>query len=478
MKTSTLLLKHNSTSVPSIARGRRGRPLIIHLYSLHGLFTPGSPHLGCDRDNGGQIVYVLDLVRELSMHPDVGHVTLVTRRIDDPRFGKAYAAPYERLGPKCSIRRISFGGSSYLPKELLWPHLEEAAQAILSDARRTREVPDLIHGHYADAGWVAARVSEALRVPMVQTGHSLGRVKLDRLIADGEDPEKAMREYAFEQRFAAEELTLAKAGFIVTSSKQEIGTYDDYAGFSKARFEIIPPGVDRERFKPETSPSEQTATAAIEARLASFLRDPAKPLITVLCRADRKKNVDAVLRAFGEAPELRTMANLGLVVGQWPDLSKKLPGERAVYEGILRQLDQFDLYGHVAYPKEHDPIREVPALYRFAARSRGMFVNVALTEPFGLTLLEAAASGLPVVATSDGGPSEIVPALDNGMLVSPKDIAAIQDAMRVLLTRRDLWDRYAANGIRNLPHRYSWQPHVKRYVKLVRDLVYAPENTR
>ena len=41
--------------------------------------------------------------------------------------------------------------------------------------------------------------------------------------------------------------------------------------------------------------------------------------------------------------------------------------------------------------------------YRIAALTRGVFVNPALTEPFGLTLIEAAASGLPIVATEDGG---------------------------------------------------------------------------
>ena len=67
----------------------------------------------------------------------------------------------------------------------------------------------------------------------------------------------------------------------------------------------------------------------------------------------------------------------------------------------------------MAYPKQHRR-DQIPAIYRWAALHRGLFVNPALTEPFGLTLLEAAACGLPMVATDDGGPRDILARCDNG----------------------------------------------------------------
>ncbi len=87
---------------------------------------------------------------------------------------------------------------------------------------------------------------------------------------------------------------------------------------------------------------------------------------------------------------------------------------------ILLGIDRHDLYGRAAYPKHHRA-DDVPLLYRLAALSGGVFVNPALTEPFGLTLLEAAASGLPVVATEDGGPQDIIENCGNGYLVDPLD---------------------------------------------------------
>ena len=99
------------------------------------------------------------------------------------------------------------------------------------------------------------------------------------------------------------------------------------------------------------------------------------------------------------------------------------------------------------------------ALYEMAARSGGVFVSPALHEPFGLTLLEAAAAGLPVVATAQGGAADIVRLVGHGLSVDPHDRDAIAAAcLRVIeeprLRRRFVhasrshrdffcWDRYA-----------------------------------
>ena len=86
------------------------------------------------------------------------------------------------------------------------------------------------------------------------------------------------------------------------------------------------------------------------------------------------------------------------------------------------------MYGKVAYPKKHLP-SQIPALYRWAASRGGVFVNPALTEPFGLTLLEASACGLPIISTNDGGPKEIRSKCENGLLVDVTDI----DELKLIL---------------------------------------------
>jgi sucrose-phosphate synthase len=147
----------------------------------------------------------------------------------------------------------------------------------------------------------------------------------------------------------------------------------------------------------------------------------------------------------------------------WPSLP---PAESEIVREVLELQDRFDLYGQLALPKRHTTW-EVPEIYRLAARHRGVFVNVALTEPFGLTLLEAAASGLPVVATDQGGPTEIVARLENGVVVDAQDTTAISDAIFGVLTDQVSWRTRSERGIKNLPRHYLWGAHAEHFMELV-----------
>jgi len=117
----------------------------------------------------------------------------------------------------------------------------------------------------------------------------------------------------------------------------------------------------------------------------------------------------------------------------------------------------------MAIPKQHDFEHEVPELYRIAAEKRGVFVNPALTEPFGLTLLEALACGLPIVATHDGGPRDIVKNCKTGTLVDPTDTNAIASAIKDILVHPDKWNKFSKNGILNTRKFYSWANHAATY---------------
>ncbi|HAV61608.1 MAG TPA: sucrose-phosphate phosphatase, partial [Verrucomicrobiales bacterium] len=167
----------------------------IHLYSLHGLFRAENLEIGRDADNGGQIAYVMELARALSRRPEVTHVHLFTRRIEDEALSADYANPVEPVNEKLDIRRIGFGGKKYLPKELLWAHLDEFVTNAVTHIKSEKIIPDWIHSHYADAGYVASELSAMLNVPFVHTGHSLGQPKLQKLLAGGMPEAEAMERY-------------------------------------------------------------------------------------------------------------------------------------------------------------------------------------------------------------------------------------------------------------------------------------------
>ena len=65
--------------------------LYILLISVHGLIRANNLELGRDADTGGQIKYVIELARSLGEHPDVGHVDLITQRLEDSDLDDDYA---------------------------------------------------------------------------------------------------------------------------------------------------------------------------------------------------------------------------------------------------------------------------------------------------------------------------------------------------------------------------------------------------
>jgi sucrose-phosphate synthase len=442
------------------------------LISVHGLIRGRDLELGRDADTGGQTKYVVDLARSLAAFDPAAQVDLVTRRIVDDAVSADYAQRIEPLGDNCRILRIDCGPEAYIAKEQLWDYLDMFVDNLHAFLKQQNLTPDLVHGHYADAGYVGVRLANHLGVPLVFTGHSLGRDKRRRLLANGMSREDIEKTYNVARRIDAEELTLANADLVITSTQNEIeDQYGLYSYYDPADMDVIPPGTDLDKFRP---PAADEDFGFIE-KLQPFFREPDKPVILALSRPDERKNILTLIDAYGGSPALQRAANLLIVAGNREDIRDLDAGARSVLTNILLLIDSHDLYGKVAVPKQHAP-DDVPNIYRVAAASGGVFINPALTEPFGLTLLEAAASGLPIVATENGGPVDIIANCKNGILVDPLDRDAIAAALLDLLCDRKAWQKAARNGIAGVRRNYSWQAHARRYCHRISKLrdSYAP----
>ena len=156
--------------------------LYILLFSLHGLIRSHDLEMGHDADTGGQVKYVLELVRNLSSRPEVGQVDLFTRLIRDKSVSSDYSAEFESIAEGARIVRIPCGGGKYIRKELLWPHLDEFIDRTLRFLKTETKDPTLFHGHYADGGYVAMTLATLFGVPFIFTGHSLGLNKQEKLL--------------------------------------------------------------------------------------------------------------------------------------------------------------------------------------------------------------------------------------------------------------------------------------------------------
>lgn len=442
--------------------------LHIALLSLHGLIRGDNPELGKDEDTGGQIKYVLELARALSEDSRIARVDLITRQIVDKRVSADYAQLEEQIAEKAYIVRIPFGPKRYLSKTKLWPYMEIFVDQCLRHFQSNRSVPDIIHAHYADAGYGGAQLARLLGTPLIFTGHSLGRVKKQRLIQSGLSPKKIESTYNIARRIEAEEFALDICSLICTSTQQEVHEqYELYQNYIPERMEVIPPGVDLSSFRP---PAKTDKTTVLEEAINGFLHEPAKPMIVAMARPDERKNLERLVVAYGESKQLQRCANLVLIMGSREDIRQMPAGQKSVLTNVLKLIDVYDLYGKVAYPKKHEA-DEVPALYRMITKLRGVFINPAITEPFGLTLLEAAASGAPIIATNDGGPRDIIANCQNGMLVDPLDTKAIEKALLHALIEPEQWDTWSKAGIENVHSHYSWQRHTEHYLRNIENLM-------
>ena len=444
------------------------KELHIILISIHGLIRGKDMELGRDADTGGQSKYVLELAMALGACPEVTRVDLITRRVLDPEVEDDYANPLEPLGNGVQIVRLDAGPEEYIPKEGLWDYLDVFTDNALNHIRELEQAPSIIHSHYADAGYIGVRLAGQLGIPLVHTGHSLGRVKRSRLLANGLKLAQIEERYNISRRIQAEEDTLGTADLVITSTSQEIEEqYDLYDHYQPEQMRVIPPGTDLDYFLP---PDGTESESRIAGELKRFLNEPERPIILALSRPDERKNIASLVEAYGESETLQKMANLVIVAGNRDDIREMDSGAENVLTDLLLLIDQYDLYGRVAYPKHHQP-DEVPVLYRLAAASHGVFVNPALTEPFGLTLIEAAASGLPIVATEDGGPTDIIGNCKNGYLIDPLDIEAIATTLIQVMEDKKVWQRLAENGLKGVRKHYSWPAHAKEYLDQLRPLL-------
>ncbi len=441
--------------------------LKITLISLHGLIRARNPELGRDADTGGQVLYVLELARELAEQPDVSEVEVLTRQIFDPKVDDDYAKVEEPIAERAKIVRIPFGPKRYLRKEALWPHLEMFIDHTLTHFKRSG-LPDVIHGHYADAGLAGAQLARLLHIPFVFTGHSLGRVKRQRLSLGKADPDALEKKYKFTTRIDAEEVALETAAMVVTSTSQEVQQqYELYDHYVPSRMEVIPPGVNMTSFAPRGDDWEKPPFAD---QLGRFLQQPEKPVILTVARLDERKNLEKLVEVYGQSEQLQELANLVMLMGTRDDYRDLPKAHQAIVENVFHLIDCYDLYGKIAYPKSVAP-NALPDLYRYAESLKGVFVNPALTEPFGLTLLEAGATGLPIVATNDGGPRDIIANCKNGLLVDPLNSEEIEHALLRTLTEPEQWAQWSANGVHGTREHYSWANHAKRYLRDVTDIL-------
>ena len=449
-----LFLSWIFSSPPALVSGLQEGDLFIMHLALGGCLGVPPIRYGITSDTGGHIAYVLGAAVAQADLRRVEKISLVTRLFDEDDLGEQYTRPQERLTDKIQIVRIQSTNRSYLEKEALAADLPAFSTAFCEHLAGVGRLPDVIHAHFADAASVALIARTRFGIPFVYTPHALG---LDKRQTAGGNA-------IINNRIERERDAMAEADAIIVSSENEalsqIAAYGVAA--AKTKTSCIPPGAPTRPVMPKHTASTICAT--------KDLADPSKPIILSIARPVFKKNLLAVVRAYRDSAALMDKANLVLIAGQHA-CGKSSIEERQVLSEIRRLCELPALQGRVAFPPVHGDA-EIAALYAKAALG-GVFVNPALHEPFGLTLIEAAQAGVPVVATRNGGAADIVAALGHGILIDPLNEDEISLSCLSVISDKMLHKTFSRAARKNL-FKYDWRRYAKKSVSLYASLQRGP----
>lgn len=367
----------------SRARGR-GAPRRIATISLHTspLDQPGTG------DAGGLNVYVVEVARQLAGRGI--EVEIFTRAVSP-----ASPAAVE-MAPGVLVRNVVAGPFEELDKNVLPAQICEFTFGVLrTEAAFAPGRYDLLHAHYWLSGQVGAVAAERWGVPLVQSMHTLGKVK-NLALASGDRAEPAVRIRGEAEVVAAADRLIANTG---EEARQLVQLY----GASPWRVETVSPGVDLSVFRPSSA-------SAARHRLGL----PADGIVLVFAgRIQPLKGPDVVLRAAASllrlSPGLADRLTMVFVGGP----SGSEVGAPGRLDGLVSDLG---LSGCVRF-EPPCPQRELADWYRAAT----VVLVPSHSESFGLVALEAQACGTPVVAAAVGGLRTAVRDGFSGVLVDGHD---------------------------------------------------------
>nr|KJB24380.1 hypothetical protein B456_004G142700 [Gossypium raimondii] len=517
LETMHLLLDILQAPDPSILETFLGRvPMVFNVVILspHGYFGQANV-LGLP-DTGGQVVYILDQVRALENEMllrikrqglDITpRILIVTRLIPDAK-GTSCNQRLERVSgtEHTHILRVPFRSEhgvlrKWISRFDVWPFLETYAEDVASEiAAELQGIPDFIIGNYSDGNLVASLLAYKMGVTQCTIAHALEKTKYpDSDIYWKKFDEK----YHFSCQFTADLIAMNNADFIITSTYQEIagtkntvGQYESHTAFTlpglyrvvhgidvfDPKFNIVSPGADMCIYFPYSE--KEKRLTALHGSIEELLFDPkqndehigtlsdrSKPLIFSMARLDRVKNMTGLVELYAKNNKLRELANLVVVAGYIDVKKSKDREEIAEIEKMHDLMKEYKLDGQFRWIAAQTNRARNGELYRYIADSKGIFVQPAFYEAFGLTVVEAMTCGLPTFATLHGGPAEIIEHGISGFHIDPYHPDQTAELLATFFERckedPSHWTKISDGGLKRIYERYTWKIYSERLMTL------------
>lgn len=409
------------------------------MISTHG-YVAAVPPLGA-ADTGGQVVYVIELSKKLAQ---LGfEVDIWTRRFEDqPEF--------DVVNEHVRVIRVRCGGREFIPKEYLVEHLDEWGEHALRFIQKHGLKYHFINSHYWDAGVAGQHLAEVLNVPHLHTPHSLGLWKQRQMERDYPgDSAKFEKSYNFTRRVRDERKLYADCNLVIATTPPQLDFVIQDYGVSPERVRMVPPGYDDNRFYPVGEASRQ----AIRQRLGFE-----GSVVLSLGRLARNKGYDLLIDSFSMVAQRDPSAVLYLAVG-----GEMLDAKEAALLAELREqaakspaADKIKFGAFIAEDQLAD-------YYRAA----DMFVLSSRYEPFGMTAIEAMASGTPTVVTVHGGLYRALTFGRHALFADPFDREDLGITMAKIFRHPRLRSRLSRMGAHKARSLFTWTGIAQQLVAAV-----------
>ena len=333
-----------------------------------------------------------------------------------------------------------------------WPHLyyKNGLKVSVFPAREVRKAlddfqPDVVHVQVSDPiGLSVVSYARKKGIPVVTTEHNQPEVFTEPLHIPGvvRKPVNAVLSAYFRNR-------QSKSDFVTMPTRQAIDNLILSHGKEfKVPVAAVSNGVDLTNFKPGEAPAGIYEKYGIskDALIALYVG-----------RVDPEKKVELVIEAFRRAHEVLPKTEL-VIVGDGVD---KVRLEKMVRNSVFSDAVKF--LGRVLPPDLYE-------LYKVG----DVFATASEIETQGIVLIEAAATGLPLVAVDAGAVSEICVNKVNGFLCQPGDVDGISMAMVKILSDQKTRQKMAAESVK-LAHEHDLEKTLDKFINIYNKVLKGQE---
>lgn len=397
------------------------------------------------RQIGGASIYINELAKNLD-NLDVS-VDVFTRW--DNRRSEQIA----RISKRAKVIRLKAGPRNFIPQENYSSYLAEFIENFLKYCREKKLEYDIIHTHQYASGLIGLRLKYILKLPLVHTFHSLGKVKLEAMGQNIDDPTN--------ERFLIENKIISKAEKIIATSPQEkINIINLYNSKAENSITVIPAGVNLKRFTPiETNVARKKLGLGQDKKIVVFAG-----------RMDENKGLTVLVEAVKLIKNYYPKVFEKLLVLVFAGDPRKERRKEKIEDSFRRQViklisskklkDKFVLSQAVDQEKLH---------YYYCAAN--LVAMPTYYESFGLVAVEAMACGTPVVVSDVGGLKWTVHNDLTGYKVTARKPLDLARKMVKILDNPELESRLGQNAEIYADQNFNWQIIANNIKKVYEELI-------